>query len=139
MKIGPGIATFAALLVCIPLLSCASLSRGASDEDLVRGTVEQFCQGFNEKNANLVEEVLSDDFYGMRNSTKDQLVENLPRMFERLDDLEMDASEAQIEVDGSSATASPVRLQSSAFGVDLAIGLVKEGKQWLITGAERAD
>ncbi|MFW9795326.1 MAG: hypothetical protein ACFFEE_13545, partial [Candidatus Thorarchaeota archaeon] len=54
------------------------------------------------------------------------------------DDLEMDDSEAEITVEGTEASATPVHVQSSMFDVDIEVAIKKVGKVWLITGTEMA-
>ncbi len=135
MKTRPGIATFVVLLACIPLLSCALLPRGASDEELVRRAVDQFCQGFNDKDVDKIASILSEDYVGVQGERKEEMIDSLAGFF-NIDDLTFDLSEAEIEVDGDSASVSPIHVTSSMFDVDVEVTATKVGKKWLVSGTE---
>jgi len=112
-----------ALLVVVGA-GCAAL-RGASDEDMVMNAVTQWQAGFNDRDGEVVVEVLSEDYYDERGLTRDSFGDIMPEL-DSYGVGQVDISELTVAVEGETATAGPVSLDMGGSDVEFEISLQKE-------------
>jgi len=120
-------------IVGMLFVSCALFQFGPSDEELISRAIDQFAKGVNEKNVDLVEAVLSEDFVNDEGEGKSATLASMPQVFDQMNPT-MDVSEAVIAVEGGEATATPINLEIRNNAITVKFQLEKENSDWLITG-----
>lgn len=132
---GPG-----APALVLPAEGCATTpsAKGLSDEELIARQIEEGIAAIKAQDEAAFLELVDESFYSNLVGDRDGLLIFLKGAGDAgfLDDIEIDISDAVIEVDGDDATMSPI-LAEGAFGYERLrfIGKKINGK-WLMTGLE---
>ncbi len=131
-------ALIAAAFVAAVCAGCAGLFK-PSDEQQVMNAVEQWLAGFNERDAETVVEVLSEDYDDERGLTRDSFGDLLPEL-DSYGVGKADMSQATVVIEGDTATAGPVSLDMGGEDVSLELLLKKEDDGvWRIVTIEGGD
>jgi ketosteroid isomerase-like protein len=114
--------------------------RGPSDEELVANTLAEWKAGLVEENLDRFLATFSDDFSSSQGGGKAEVGDFIGGAMEQgyLEDVEVNVEDAEVTIEGDSATVSPVELDG-VFGVmSFGITLKKENGTWRIIGMEEA-
>jgi ketosteroid isomerase-like protein len=125
-----------ALLVC----GCAMFGSGPSDEQLIGNTLAEWKAGLVEEDIDRFLATFSEDFSSSQGGGKAEIGDFIGGAMEQgyLEDVEVNVEDADIAVEGDTATASPVELDG-VFGVmTFGVTLKKENGTWRIIGMEEA-
>ncbi len=125
-----------ALLVC----GCATFGRGPSDEQLIGNTLAEWKAGLVEENLDRFIATFSEDFSSSQGGGKAEIGDFIGGAMEQgyLEGVEVNVEDAEIKIEGDTATASPVELDG-VFGVmTFGVTLKKEDGTWRIIGMEEA-
>jgi len=123
-----------ALLVC----GCAMFGRGPSDEELIGNTLAEWKAGLVEEDLDRFMATFSEDFSSSQGGGKAELGDFIGGAMEQgyLEDVEVNVEDAEIKIEGDTATASPVELDG-IFGVMVfELALKKENGTWRIVSIE---
>lgn len=121
----------------LSFVSCQLFRFGPSDEESISRVLTQFAQGINERNIDLIEPTLSEDFQGAQGEPKSAVVAGMPQLFETAGPT-MDVSGAEIKVEGDKATAFPIRIDAMGNVMEFRFHLARTERQWFITWTEPA-
>ena len=107
----------AATLVVALVCGCATMGKGPSDEELITQTLDGYAAGLVAQDIDKLMAAYSDDFETEEGLGKEDLREFLAGAIDQgyLEDVEVDADDCEIKIDGAKATAGPV-VYSSAMG-----------------------
>jgi len=127
-----------AMLVGVLMCGCATTAKGPSDEELIATGTEECLAAAMAKDIDGLLEHYSDDFYNYEVGDKDGLKGFLEdaKTMGYLDNLEVDLDEAETEIDGDTASVSPVILNGVFGTVTLGFDLIKKDGEWQITNME---
>ncbi len=130
---------FTALLALTMMVGCATGGGGASDAEQVTAVINEWKAGLEGGDIDRTMATLSENFESADVGDKATMREFLEGAKDQgfLDDIEVGVSELEVTVDGDSATAYPVDLDSAAGAMTLEFSLTKEDGVWLITGSEQ--
>ena len=107
----------AATLVVALVCGCATFGKGPSDEELIMQTLDGYTAGLVAQDIDKLMAAYSDDFETEDGLGKEDLGEFLAGAIDQgyLEDVEADADDCEIKIEGDKATAGPV-VYSSAMG-----------------------
>ncbi|HOZ48700.1 MAG TPA: nuclear transport factor 2 family protein [Candidatus Hydrogenedentes bacterium] len=123
------------VLAAVVLCGCAMFAGGPSDEELITAKLDAWKAGFVAKDIDAILAVYSDKFTHYEVSDKDGLREFLEGAVDMgyLEDIEVNAEEAEITIDGESAVVYPIDLSSAAGSVTIELTFTKEGDDWMVS------
>lgn len=133
---------FLAILGGFIASGCSTLSSGPSDEALIAALLNQWEQGVREADVDKLMATFSDDFAhdGSDYQAKDTaaLREFIEGSIDEglFKDVELSLDDAEIKVNGDSASVYPIDYATLYGGITIELTLDKEGKDWLITDME---
>jgi ketosteroid isomerase-like protein len=118
---------------------CAILQRGPSDEELLQDLLNTYETSLNEADVDALIELYSKDFVGDEGRGYEETVEFLREIVPSLEEygVEVSAAEAEIEIEGNTATIAPVVLETSEGDMSMTLITTKEDDGcWRITSSE---
>jgi hypothetical protein len=121
--------------MALSCLSCQLFRFGPSDEELIDEVLTQFAQGITERDIDLIEPILSEDFVGAQGESKSAVVTSLPQALETARPT-IDVSEVEIKVEGDKAIAAPIRLEAMGNVTEFRFHFVRIGLEWFISQTE---
>lgn len=131
MLAGLGMCLLAAVLVA----GCATMSKGPSDEELIKLTMEKMKEALETQNLDMLFETVSEDFehpqVGGKDNARVMLQMGLDMGYADDGEVSLEDMEITMNEDGT-ATVYPVDLSSPQGQVAIEITLKKEGDAWLI-------
>jgi ketosteroid isomerase-like protein len=112
---------------------CAGL-KGASDEEQVADIVNSWLISFQEFDVEVAEEIYSEDFTSDFMENKEAVLQALESdQFQGfIGNADIDISEAIITIEGDTATAEAIYMESDEFGFEVIHTLAKESDGWKI-------
>ena len=114
---------------------------GPSDEEQIGAMLAEWKAAFAAQDIDAIMEHYSEDYSGSRAENKQQIGEFIEGAISQgyVDDLEVDVENAEVAVDGDTATATPVTFSGSFGEMGLTVDLRKEPDgHWRIVGGEQA-
>ena len=130
-KIGVAIVTVA--LVC----GCAALGKGPSDEELIRTLLEKWKAAGEALDIEAQFALCSGDFesnHGDEAATRAFLLEANEMGY--LEDIEISLDDAEITIEGNTATVYPIEVETAMAGTTAELRLTKQATGWVITGMD---
>ncbi len=122
-------------LAVVAVGGCASTGGGGmSDADMIQGVLDDMMAALLAQDVEKMVSFYADDFSsdtGDKAATQEFLEGAKDNGL--LEDLEIDTSELEISVDGTSATAEPITLETSIGAIALGFELQKRGGSWVVT------
>lgn len=130
----PAAATCAAAAGAAPA-GAAQAIPAASDEDLVKATVNKVKTALEKLDLDMLLETFSEEFNHPEVGGKEEARYMLEMGIDMgyAEDGEVNLDDMEIEIDGDEATVYPLELSSPAGSVSVELVLAKEGDKWLIT------
>ena len=127
-----------ACVVAAMLAGCATGGKGASDEELIRSVLDVWAAGQAEQDADKVMTCYSEDFSNYEIPDKDAVRDFIEQAIDMgyYEGVEVLFDDAEIEIDGATATVYPIDWSSDAGEVTIETVLTKEAGDWLITDME---
>jgi ketosteroid isomerase-like protein len=130
-----GIFALAAVMLC----GCQILGLGPSDEELINATMAKWKAALIAHDVDKLMETYSENYLntegGDKNSVREYVAEVIQQGY--LDNLDVNLEDAQITIEGNTATVAPVELNSDAGTYVLEYNkLKKENGAWLIVGSK---
>jgi len=118
------VAAMVVALVC----GCAIFGRGPTDEELITKTIEEYSAALAAKDIDRALAAYSEDFQGESGGGKDDIRQLFAGAIDAgyLDDLEMDDTDCEIEIDGKTATVGPVEYSSAMGSMSFEFTMKKE-------------
>jgi ketosteroid isomerase-like protein len=112
---------------------CAGL-KGQSDEEQVADIVDSWLISFQEFNVEVAEKIYSEDFTSDFMENKDAVIQSLGSAEFKgfIGNADIDIAEVVITVEGDTATAESIYIESDEFGFELLHTLAKESDGWKI-------
>ena len=131
LKLGAGIVAMA--LVC----GCAALGKGPSDEELIGRLLENWKSAGEAQDLDAQMALISENFEGEQGG-KDELKEFMLEAKDMgyLDDMEVIVDDVEVKIDGTSATAYPMIIETGMGEATIGLELTKEAGGWMVTGME---
>jgi ketosteroid isomerase-like protein len=130
-----------AVVVVVGLLaSGCEMGGGLSDEAQLTAALGQWKSALEAQDLDKMVEPYSDDYEGESGEGKEGVRQFLKGMMDEgvLEDVEMDISEAEIEIEGDEATVGPIRYSSDDFEIEMMRTLKKESDGvWRVVGTEQ--
>jgi len=129
------LAVFTAVLVC----GCQTVGVGPSDEEIVSTTMAEWKAVLVAKDLDKLMAAYSEDYVSSRGTGKDSTREFMTRAFDEgfMDSVKVKIEDAQITLEGDTATFGPVEFVSDRGAMKLGYTLRKENGTWLIVGSKR--
>jgi ketosteroid isomerase-like protein len=125
-------------LVCVAS-GCPIFKKGPSDQELLQDLLNTYETSLNEADVDALIKLYSEDYMGRDGNDYEQTVEFLGQIVPALEEygVEVSAAEAEIEIDGKTATIGPVILDTPEGSMELTLLTTKEDDGcWRITGSE---
>ena len=137
-----GKSQIAALLVAglFVLAAGCEMAGGLSDEAQLTAALGQWKAALEAQDIDKMMEPYSDDYEGERGEGKDGVRQFLSGMIDEgaLEDIDMDISEAEIEIEGDKATVGPIAYAGDWGEIEMMRILKKEDDGvWRVVGTER--
>jgi hypothetical protein len=131
LKLGMGI--LAVAFVC----GCAAMGKGPTDEELITALLGKYKATGEAQDIEGSIALFSDKFEGEQGD-KDDMKEFMLEAKEMgyLDDMEVILEDAEITIDGDTATVYPLEVETAMGAATLGLTLTKEPSGWMITGME---
>jgi len=131
LKVGAGVVVMA--LVC----GCASLGQGPSDEELIGRMLDTWKAAAEAQDLDAQMALFSENFEGEQGG-KDELKEFMLEAKDMgyLDDMKVIVDDVELKIDGTTATAYPLMIETAMGGATVGLELTKEAGGWMITGME---
>lgn len=129
------------LLVVLPLLlasGCATKSKALTDEEIISQRIQEGINDIKAKNWDKFNGNVSEKFESYAVGDKEDLLAYLKNAEDMgfLDGIEIDVSEAEIKVEGDTATMDPIYASGSFGSLTLTFEGTKENGVWVITSVE---
>jgi ketosteroid isomerase-like protein len=121
---------------------CAMLGMGPTDEESVAGVIEGLKAATVAQDLDGIMAAYSDDYEGRRGEGKEEMRERTSRRIEegRFGNAEIRLDEMQVTIDGDTAVAGPVEMETSRGPWRFYYDLTKDAKgQWGIVGRHREE
>jgi len=117
---------------------CATTSKGLSDEEQVKKQMQEAVQAIQAKNYDVFSKNVSESFYSSAVGDRNDLLKYLKNADEMgfLDGIEIDLSQAEIVIEGTTGTVDPVYADGVFGSLTLNFEGAKENGVWVITGLE---
>jgi hypothetical protein len=134
----PGILVMLLALVCVAG-GCAMLTRGPSDKDLLSELLHKYETALTEGDTDALVSLYSESYESSDGIGYEEAMTRLRRMVPMLKELDVkvDAAEAQVHIEGGTATLSPIVFDTPGAGMTLTIFATKDAEGvWLISGSE---
>ena len=135
-----GKSQIAVLLVASLLALAAGCGGGLSDEEQLTAALGQWKAAVEAQDLDKMIEPYSDDYEGESGEGKEGVREFLSGMMDEgaLEDIDMDISEAEINIEGDKATVGPIYYSGNWGEVGMTRILKKEADGvWRVVGAEQ--
>jgi ketosteroid isomerase-like protein len=123
------------------VVSGCAMFKGATDEQLLSELLESWTATMGaHEDVDAVMALYSEDYVGADGSDYQGMSDRLEQFFPFFEqfDVEIDVSEATIEITGDTATIAPVVLSAPQGEMAFTLECKKEGGKWLIVGSEEA-
>ena len=127
------------LRVTLALMAVSLLGCQATQEQNIRTSLFNLQDAYVEQDLDAIMAVYSEDYIGQEGERKGQVREFLEGMMSQgyLDGTRVDLEDIEIEIEGDTATVSPVRYTGNWGQMDFKTVFKKEGSTWrVITGEE---
>jgi len=135
-----GKSQLAVLLAASLLTLVAGCQMGATDEEQLTAALGQWKVAVEAQDIDKMMELYSDDFEGERGKDKEGVRQVFSMTKDRgaLEDVDMDISEAEINIEGDKATVGPILYAGSWGEIEMMRILKKEADGvWRVVGAEQ--
>jgi len=131
LKVGMGV--LAVAFVC----GCAAMGKGPTDEELITALLGKYKATGEAQDIEGSMALFSDKFEGEQGG-KDDMKEFMLEAKDMgyLDDMEVILDDAEITIDGETATVYPMEVETAMGGAILELTLTKESSGWMITAME---
>ena len=131
LKVGAGVVVM--VLVC----GCAAFGKGPSDEELIEGMLDKWKAAGEAQDLDAQMALISEDFEGEQGG-KDDLKEFLLEAKDMgyLDDMEVIVDDVELKIDGTTATAYPLIIETGMGSATIGLELKKEAGGWMVTGMD---
>jgi len=131
LKLGAGLV--ATVLVC----GCAAFGKGPSDEELIGRMLEKWKASGEAQDIDGQMALLSENFEGEQGG-RDELKEFMLEAKDMgyLDDMKVILEEVEVKIEGTTATAYPLTIETAMGEATIGLELTKEAGGWMITGME---
>lgn len=136
MKKAMCIVTLASVLAVFA--GCASLGKGASDEELIQQTLDQWTAGLVEKDMDKFAATISENFKARESDTKEDLVNFVQQGIDSgyFEDAAVSREDAEYVMEEGKCDVYPIDLSSSMGSVSVGVILTKEEGKWLVSSLE---
>jgi len=125
-------------LLC-PLLGCALLQRGPTDEELLGDLLRGWQAAMDARDVDKVMTFYSKDFMSPQGADYEGMKEALERFVPQFDDygVKLSSADASITIEGDTATIEPITLEADMGSMTLSLIATKEAPGvWRITNSE---
>lgn len=131
LKLGAGVVVMA--LVC----GCAAMGKGPSDEELIGRLLETWKATGEAQDIDGQMALISENFEGEQGG-KDELKEFMLEAKDMgyLEDMKVILEEAEVKIEGATATAYPMIIETGMGEATIGLQLTKEAGGWMVTGME---
>lgn len=121
-------------LTLVVAAGCESMGGGASDEEMIRDTVNGAMAALVQQDVDAMMGYYSEDFQsadGMDKAGFQQFIQGAKdQAF--LDGIEVDTTEMMVTVEGPEASAKPINLEGAFGALTVELDLAKRDGQWII-------
>jgi hypothetical protein len=124
---------------CVALVSgCAGMGKGPSDEELAMQTATAFSQALTAKNHEGVMATISEDFNDDEAGDKAGLGDYIQGAIDAgyFENGECDMANAQVTIEGDTATVYPIVLSSSMGSITIGVKMKKEKEGFMVVGLD---
>jgi len=131
LKLGACVVVMA--LVC----GCAAFGKGPSDEELIEGMLDKWKAAGEAQDIDAQMALFSEDFEGEQGG-KDDLKEFMLEAKDMgyLDDMEVIVDDVELKIEGTTATAYPLIIETGMGSATIGLELTKEAGGWMVTGMD---
>jgi len=118
----------AATLVVALVCGCATFGKGPSDEELIEQTLTAYNAAMVAQDIDKMMAAYSDDFEGENGESKEDIGELLGGAVDQgyLEDLEVNADECEIKIEGDKAAVGPVEYSSAMGSISIEYTMKKD-------------
>jgi len=125
------------IVVAMVVCGCAAFGKGPSDEELIGAVLEKWKAATVAQDIEAQTALLSENFEGSEGDKAEtkafmQQVKDMGY----LDDAEVTLEEAEITIEGDTATVYPIEIVTAMGMATVELELTKEDTGWMITGME---
>lgn len=124
-------------LAAAAIAGCAGAAKGPSDEELIKSTLSKWSDGIKSKNLDTILSCYSENFRDGDGRGKAEVRRFIADVIEAgyFEGADVLFDQSATNVDGNTATVTPITLKSDMGAVGIRLELGKEKDGWLITGS----
>lgn len=117
---------------------CASVGKGPSDDELIKGALGTWKTALVAKNVDQLMTVYSDSYKDAEGRGKSDMKTFVSDAISQgyLDEVKVDVENSTVTLDGAKATTAPVTISSAAGSMSLSMAWAKEANAWKIVGVD---
>jgi hypothetical protein len=127
----------AGVVVMVLVCGCAAIGKGPSDEELIGRLLETWKATGEAQDIDGQMALISENFEGEQGG-KDELKEFMLEAKDMgyLEDMKINLDDVEVKIDGTTATAYPMIIETAMGEATIGLELTKEAGGWMVTGME---